>query len=151
MGYSQYKFKGDPETLLDDSTYEKILQTIESMDRMNKEAYEQKRQNWSAMMQLAAAIWGNGSKEYKRIRNVPVAQPKSHLSEIKRIQRLRNEEIRLADRREYARDYRRRVDEAVKFLESRNFVFRVDFGRSGALKMAERVRANNEYKLDAVP
>jgi hypothetical protein len=103
------------------------------------------------MMQHAAAVWGKDSKEYKRIRNIPIVKPKGHQTEIKRINRLRNEEQRLADQREYARDYRHRVNEAIQFLESRGFVFRVDFGRSGALKMAKRVRDNNEYKVEAVP
>lgn len=128
MNYEKIDFRRiDKSRLMDETYYNSILDKLSGIKQRNAELYKMAFANFSEICKLAALVWGQSRKEYKYIRHSKIEVPPTFKADLQRLERQRNEAIRLLHGREYAREYRLRSATAKGDLLAAGFEEWTDF------------------------
>ena len=144
--YKEFKWKKAnlPEYI--DRGLDEMKITIGHWDQENQSEVHRLRDDRTAMLQYAAAIWGTDSSEYKTIKRQKLPQPPNNMAEFRRLNRACNkylaEQHRLEKGRAYRLDRRRRQATSIAQLEQMGYTKGEDFAASNAISFLKEVEQN---------
>lgn len=144
--YKEFKWKKAnlPEYI--DRGLDEMKITIGHWDQENQSEVHRLRDDRTAMLQYAAAIWGTDSSEYKTIKRQKLPQPPNNMAEFRRLKRACNkylaQEALHEKSRIYREQYKQRRRDATLTLTRMGYIEGDDFLSSHAISFLKEVEQN---------
>ncbi len=140
MNYEKVDFRRiDKSRLTDEAYYNSIIDKVSGIKQRNNELYKSAIHTYAEIRKLADQIWGASRKESKYLRHAKVETPPTFKIDLARLERQRNEALRLLHGREYAREYRLRSAAAKGDLLAAGFEEWAEFNPMRAITDRKRL------------